>query len=34
MREVDIPFSRVRLALSKLWLAFPCWFVRRGKLNL
>lgn len=34
MREVDIPLSRVRLALSKLWLAFPCWFVRRGKLNL
>lgn len=34
MREVDIPFSRVRLALSKLWLAFPCWFVRRGKFNL
>lgn len=34
MREVAIPFSRVRLALSKLWLAFPCWFVRRGTLKL
>jgi len=34
LRAVEIPFSRVRLALSRLWLAFPCWFVRRGKLNL
>lgn len=34
MREVEIPFSRLRLALSKLWLAFPCWFVRRGRFLL
>jgi hypothetical protein len=33
MREVEIPFGRVRLALSKLWLAFPCWFVRPGPLT-
>ena len=34
LREVELPFSRVRLALSRLWLAYPCWFVRRGRLNL
>jgi hypothetical protein len=34
MRQVEIPFSRLRLALAKLWLAFPCWFVRPGQLNL
>lgn len=34
MRDVEIPFSRLRLALSRLWLAFPCWFVRRGVLTL
>ena len=34
LREVELPFSRLRLALSKLWLAYPCWFVRRGRLNL
>lgn len=34
MRQVEIPFSRFRLALSKLWLAFPCWFVRPGPLTL
>lgn len=34
LREVEIPFSRLRLALCKLWLAFPAWFVRRGALRL
>ena len=34
LREVELPFSRLRLALSRLWLASPCWFVRRGRLNL
>ena len=34
LREVELPFSRMRLALSKLWLTYPCWFVRRGRLNL
>jgi Transposase DDE domain len=34
LREVELPFSRLRLALSRLWLASPCWFVRPGKLNL
>lgn len=34
LRLVDIPFTRVRLALSKLWLAYPCWFVRRAALLL
>src|SRR5689334_21626098 len=34
LREVEVPLSRLRLALSKLWLAFPCWFVRRGASTL
>ena len=34
LREVELPFSRLRLALSRLWLAYPCWFVRRERLNL
>lgn len=34
LREVEIPFTRLRIALSKLWLAYPCWFVRRGALRL
>ncbi|HET8842789.1 MAG TPA: transposase [Ktedonobacteraceae bacterium] len=34
LREVELPFSRLRLALSRLWLAYPCWFVRRSRLNL
>lgn len=34
LREVEVPLSRLRLALSKLWLAFPCWFVRRGACSL
>lgn len=34
LRKVELPFSRLRLALSRLWLAYPCWFVRRGKLHL
>jgi len=34
LRAVELPFSRLRLALSRLWLAYPCWFVRRGRLNL
>jgi hypothetical protein len=34
LREVELPFSRLRLALSQLWLAYPCWLVRRGRLNL
>jgi hypothetical protein len=34
LREVELPFSRLRLALSRLWLAYPSWFVRRGRLNL
>jgi hypothetical protein len=34
VRQVELPFSRFRLALSKLWLAYPCWFVRRAALRL
>jgi hypothetical protein len=34
LREVDLPFTRLRIALAKLWLAYPCWFVRRGALRL
>ena len=34
LREVELPFSRLRLALSRLWLAYPCCFVRRERLNL
>lgn len=34
LRAVDLPFSRFRLALSKLWLTYPCWFVRRAPLRL
>jgi hypothetical protein len=34
LREVEIPFTRLRIALSKLWLTFPCFFVRRVALRL
>ncbi len=34
LREVEIPFTRLRIALSKLWLAYPCCFVRRSPLYL
>jgi hypothetical protein len=34
LRDVTLPFSRLRQALSKLWLAYPCWFVRRAPLLL
>ena len=34
LRRVAIPFTRLRIALAKLWLAYPCWFVRRGVLRL
>ena len=34
LRQVEIPFPRLRMALSKLWLAYPCWFVRRAALSL
>ena len=34
LRHVEIPFTRLRLALSKLWLAYPCCFVRRVALRL
>ena len=34
LREVELPFTRLRIALSKLWLASPCWFVRRGAWRL
>lgn len=34
LREVEWPLSRLRLALSRLWLAYPCWFVRRERLTL
>ena len=34
LREVELPFTRLRIALSKLWLAYPCWFVRRAALRL
>ncbi len=30
LREVDLPFTRLRMALAKLWLAYPCGFVRRA----
>lgn len=34
LREVDLPFTRLRIALAKLWLAYPCCFVRRAALRL
>ncbi len=34
LREIEIPFTRLRIALSKLWLAYPCYFVRRSPLRL
>ena len=34
LRAVEIPFTRLRIALSKLWLTFPCGFVRRAALRL
>jgi len=34
LRHVEIPFTRLRIALSKLWLAYPCCFVRRVALRL
>jgi hypothetical protein len=34
LRQVELPFTRLRIALSKLWLASPCWVVRRGALQL
>jgi hypothetical protein len=34
LREVEIPFTRLRMALAKLWLAYPCCFVRRAALRL
>jgi Transposase DDE domain len=34
LRQVELPFTRLRIALSKLWLAYPCWFVRRGAWRL
>jgi hypothetical protein len=34
LRQVEIPFTRLRIALSKLWLASPCGFVRRGAVRL
>jgi len=34
LREVDIPFTRLRIALAKLWLAYPSCFVRRGAMRL
>jgi hypothetical protein len=34
LREVEIPFTRLRIALSKLWLAYPCCFIRRAALRL
>lgn len=34
LRNVTLPFTRLRIALCKLWLAYPCWFVRRAVLRL
>jgi hypothetical protein len=34
LRQVELPFTRLRIALSKLWLAYPCCFVRRVALSL
>lgn len=34
LRDVEIPCTRLRSALSKLWLAYPCCFVRRAALRL
>ena len=34
LREVELPFTRLRIALTKLWLTFPCRFVRRAALRL
>ena len=34
LRHATLPFTRLRIALSKLWLAYPCWFVRRAPLRL
>ena len=33
LRNVTLPFTRLRIALCKLWLAYPCWFVRRAVLR-
>jgi hypothetical protein len=34
LRQVELPFTRLRIALSKLWLAYPGCFVRRAALSL
>ena len=34
LRHVELPFTRLRIALAKLWLAYPCWFVRHAALRL
>ncbi|MEO8956851.1 MAG: transposase [Ktedonobacteraceae bacterium] len=34
LRKVDLPFTRLRIALAKLWLAYPCCFVRRAAIPL
>lgn len=34
LQDVTLPFTRLRMALSRLWLAFPCWFVRRKAMRL
>lgn len=34
LRDVEIPCTRLRSARSKLWLAYPCCFVRRAALRL
>jgi hypothetical protein len=34
LRDVELPFTRLRIALSKLWLAYPCCFVRRSPFHV
>ena len=34
LREVELTYARLRMALAKLWLAYPCGFVRRAALRL
>lgn len=34
LQQVCVPFTRVRIALSKLWLQHPCCYVRRSSLPI
>jgi len=34
LQQVSVPFTRVRIALSKLWLQCPCCYVRRSSIPI